>query len=290
MTSPRSSTGAARAPAAAVLARHAGSDGIDWEIVDAIASTNTEWLERARRAAPRRPAVLCARLQTGGRGRRGRAWLGTPGGALLFSLALPWRRTPAQSAAVTLACGTAVATCLAAAVGPIALKWPNDVLLEDRKLAGLLVELAEDAGGARTLVVGLGLNLQIGAAERRAIEQPVADLAERLGRVADEAEQEDWLVRLALALLEAARRFEAEGFAPFRAAFERRCAWLGREVVLHEAAGARRRGILRGVDAQGGLRLECEGEIVTIISGEMSLRTHASPMPPAAPAIPGGAP
>ncbi len=257
---------------AASLDRHLRGVDLDWEIVARTASTNADLVARARAQAPRRPIVLAADEQTAGRGRLGRTWQATPGGTLLLSVALPWSRAPAASTAVTLACGTAVAQCLEQDGIHVALKWPNDVLLDGRKLAGILTELTEDRCAGRTLVVGLGLNLFVDEVQRRSIGQPVAELAERLGRQSVIAERERWLARLALALLDAARRFETQGFAGSHAVFNRYCAYLGQTVTLHGAGQAEHRGTVQGVDEQGRLLLACEGRVLPMIGGELSLR------------------
>ena len=275
----------ALAPAA--LAQCLQGADLDWEIAPRIASTNAELARRARAAAPRRPILLAADEQTAGRGRQGRSWHAAPGHALLFSLAQPWARAPAASAAVTLACGVALARCLEQQGIAVRLKWPNDILLHGRKLAGLLTELTEDRDGARTLVVGVGMNLVVDAALRASIDQPVAELAECLGAQAL-AHKEAWLARCTLALLQATGEFAEHGFAPARDEFNRRCAYLDQAVLLTgtppaggagAAAPAPLRGILRGVDEQGRLLLESDGRVLAMMSGDVSLRADAAPPP-----------
>lgn len=261
---------------AVLLAPLLRDSGLDWEIVDTTGSTNADLIARARRQAPSLPILLAADRQTAGRGRLGRVWHAAPGGALLFSLAVPWDVDPGASAAVSLACGVAIARCLEAAGVAVQLKWPNDVLLDGRKLAGMLTEMTEDAQGARTLVVGVGLNLRVDARQRIDIGHPVAELAERVGAAAAR-EREAWLARLVLALLGALRDYPRHGFAAYQADYERVCAYKGAAVELSQQGQATRRGILQGVDAQGRLRLACEdGHNLTIMSGELSLRPAAA--------------
>jgi len=269
---------------------------IDLERVEETGSTNADLLERARQRALARPLLRTARRQTQGRGRRGRRWHGADAGALLFSLALPWHRAVADTAAVTLACGLAVAQLLeaecAARGATLRVKWPNDLLLGAGKLAGLLVELAEDGDGGRTLIIGMGLNLATDAAQLARIGAPgaapaadggaailgVAALSDALGpAVIDQADA--WLARCALALLEAARRFEREGFAPLQPAFDRLCAYRDTTVQVRDALGACRSGTLRGVDAAGRLQLEVDGRLCALDSGEISLRALAPGVP-----------
>jgi BirA family biotin operon repressor/biotin-[acetyl-CoA-carboxylase] ligase len=261
---------------AEALARHLSGADLDWEIAARTASTNAELVARARLRAPWRPVLLATDEQSAGRGRQGRAWHATPGGALLLSLALPWSRRAAESAAVTLACGVGAARCLEREGVRISLKWPNDLLFEGRKLGGILTELTEDDARAQTLVVGLGLNLFVGAEQRRAIGQPVAELAECLGYESVRVARELWLARIALALLRAAQEFEALGFAPSREFFLSHCAYLGLTVCLQREGREERSGILRGVDESGRLLLENGTGTLAVNSGELSLRAVGS--------------
>jgi BirA family biotin operon repressor/biotin-[acetyl-CoA-carboxylase] ligase len=289
----------------AALARHLEGVALDCEQVEETGSTNSDLMARARAAALVRPVLRVAQRQTQGRGRRGRRWHGAEAGSLLFSLALPWQRTPAESTAVTLACGLAVAALLRehlpAGGARIRVKWPNDILLDDGKLAGILVELAEDPAGARTLVIGLGINLATDAALRARVAgdaghagppegsapgdacpaAAVADLAMVLGDAAARTQRELWLARLGRALLDAAQRFERDGFADGPAAFAACCAYLGEPVDVHGAAGAPTAGILRGVDARGHLLIDSAQGMQALSSGEVSMRAqHPAPAGP----------
>ena len=258
------------------IARQLQRTDVDLEVVASTGSTNADLMDRARAQAPSRVILRATARQTAGRGRRGRAWHASAGGSLLFSLALPWSSAPDSTSAVTLACGVAVAECLHAHGVEVQLKWPNDILLDGRKLAGILTEIAEDPAGARTLVIGMGLNLLLDPVQRQAIEQPVAELAERLGREAAHADRELWLARLAAALIDAAVQFDACGFGAMREQFNARFAYLGRRVSLHGAGQPAQSGIARGVDDQGRLLLECHGMLFKRISGEMGLRADFS--------------
>jgi len=271
------STGAAAGETAAMLSRnalaqHLQRSDLDLKVIVSTASTNADLIARARIGAPPRAVLRAAMRQTAGRGRDNRAWHGSDTGSLLFSLALSWRSDPAASAAVTLAGGLAIAQCLHAHGVDVQLKWPNDVLLGGRKLAGILTQMADDPRGARTLVIGMGLNLVLDPAQRLAIEQPVAELAECFGREALLAARELWLARFAAAMIDAARRFDECGFAALRPRYNAWLAFLGQQVILQATDQAPLSGIVRGVDDQGRLLLECEDGLRALISGEMSLR------------------
>jgi len=275
---------------AVILERHLGDLLADREIVDVTTSTNADLLARARQRAPLRPVLRVAQRQTQGRGRRGRSWHGNDAGSLLFSLALPWARDPAASAAVTLACGIAAAAAIQQWIpangARVLVKWPNDLLLHGGKLAGILVELADDAHGARTLVIGMGINLcsdlalrdRIASDRAKSEASPaavgVADLASVLGSAAVLSQREIWLARLARALLTAAQGYQRNGFAGGPAAFAACCAYRDAVVEAHNAGGPVITGILRGVDSAGRLLLDSGGALQPLNSGEISLRSR----------------
>jgi len=263
-----------RALSAQAIRRHLRDSNIDLEVVASTASTNADLLCRAREQAPRRIVLRAAFVQTAGRGRLGRTWYGSATGSVLFSIAVPWRGDLASSATVTLACGLAAAQCLRRYDVPVRLKWPNDIVLDGRKLAGILTETAEDLRGNRTLVIGMGLNLALEPAQRLAIGQPVAELAEKFGRASVRAQREQWLARLARAMIHGARQFDRNGFAGMCTRFNACLAFFGQSVNLHAPGQATLSGIVRGVDDQGRLLLECEGTLHALISGEMSLRAN----------------
>ncbi|HYA65689.1 MAG TPA: biotin--[acetyl-CoA-carboxylase] ligase, partial [Burkholderiaceae bacterium] len=243
------------------LARHLHDNSIDLEVVASTGSTNADLIARARQMAPRRIVLRAASAQTAGRGRLGRIWHGSANGSVLFSIAVPWRGSPATTAAVTLACGLGVVECLHAYEVPVQLKWPNDILLDGRKLAGMLTETAEDSSGNRTLVIGMGLNLAVEPTQQLAVGQPVAELAERFGRASVCAQREQWLGRVARAMIDATRQFEAHGFAGMRERFNACLAFFGQTVDLCAPGQVAQRGTVRGVDDQGRLLLECEGTV-----------------------------
>ncbi len=200
-------------PSATAIARHLRAVDLQVEVVATTGSTNADLMARARDRAFGSPVLRVAGTQTGGRGRLGRRWI-DGGASLLFSLGLPWRKDPASTPEVTLACGVAAAEALHAQDIRVGLKWPNDLLLDGRKLAGILCEMAEDPAGGRSLVIGMGVNLILPAGLRDAIDQPVAELAEHIPPEQLLSERAQWLARFADAMLAAARKFECAGKDP----------------------------------------------------------------------------
>lgn len=236
-------------------------------------STNADLALRARACQPESVLLRAAVVQTAGRGRLGRRWYTAPGAALTFSLAFPLADA-APPMAATLACGIAVADVLRAADVPVQLKWPNDVLLDGRKLAGILCELATDDAARRTLAVGVGVNLWIDAAMAASIDQPAAALAERFDLPQLAAAREAWIARLGAALLRALRDFERAGFVPLQPRFMRWMAYADAEVEVL-AGGARvASGRALGVDGDGCLLLQTATGLKRMASGELSLRAR----------------
>jgi BirA family biotin operon repressor/biotin-[acetyl-CoA-carboxylase] ligase len=244
------------------------------ETVQETGSTNSDLLQRVREEQPPRPLLRAAVHQTAGRGRHGRRWFDGAGGALLFSLAVPMEATEARLAAATLTCGVGAAEALRAVGAQVHLKWPNDLLLDGRKLGGLLCELALDGIGRRTLVVGVGMNLHLDPATRDSIGQPAAALDET---PASNQQRETLVGRISVAILAALQLYESSGFVPvqprFMALFAQRDAW----VDLYELGVRVASGRALGVDGEGRLLLQTEQGLRACSSGEVSMRLQGSP-------------
>lgn len=239
------------------------------EVVDRIESTN-----RALLADPRHGRVLAAEWQDGGRGRLGRKWLGALGGSLLFSLAWTFPGGLAQLAGLPLAVGAILAKTLAdQGVHGIGLKWPNDLLLPQGKVGGILIEMQGDALGPAQVVIGIGINLALPAHWQAQLDQPSATLQTAgltLGR--------NVLLALLLRELEVMlARFAREGFAPFQSEWEARHLWAGIEVEARAPDGRVIAGVARGVAADGALRVQTSDGEILIHAGDISLRKRNEP-------------
>lgn len=238
------------------------------EIVDSIASTNTALAARAGQESID-GAVLATELQTAGRGRNGRQWVAAPGGSLTFSVGVDLGVPAARYAGLSLSIGVAVARgLLEAGIGPIALKWPNDLLWRFLKLGGILIDVVSSGRRAQA-VIGIGVNVRLPAAARTAIDQPVTDLVRVAGAPVDR-------VQVLACLLGALARMRAEfsdgGFRVHRDEWVALHAHQGRRVVARDAAGAARYGVVTGVDDDGALRLDSAGASIRLVAGEVSLR------------------
>jgi BirA family biotin operon repressor/biotin-[acetyl-CoA-carboxylase] ligase len=248
--------------------------GIDVDAVLETGSTNSDLLANARARQPARPCLRAALIQTAGRGRLGRRWHSTPGASLLFSLALPLADSVLPAAA-TLACGIALAEVFESEAVPVRLKWPNDVLLDGRKLAGILCELAQDGDGARTLVIGVGVNLWADAGMRASAGQPLATLSERIGHARPATMREAMIARMANALLDRVGEYLRDGFVPLQPRYMRWFAHAEQAVEILEQDVRVAAGRALGVDGAGRLLVQTEAGLRAFISGEVSLRGAA---------------
>lgn len=240
----------------------------DADLLPVCDSTNALLLARAEAGAPAGTVVI-AEAQTAGRGRRGRTWVSAPGDSLTFSLL--WRFAPGTvPLGLSLAAGVAVTSALlkvgAGGTAAIELKWPNDVLKDGRKLAGILVELVP--GQTHAAVIGIGLNLRLPATLPAEVRATAAALDLPV----------DSHVLLAAILVELCgvlESFAASGFAVLRAAWLARHAHQDAPVRVLSDFAPPRDGICRGVDAEGALLFETPGRVERIFSGEVSLRRAA---------------
>lgn len=244
----------------------------DIDLLSACDSTNAVLLARAEAGAPA-GSVVVAETQTAGRGRRGRAWLSAPGESLTFSLL--WRFAPGTSpAGLSLAVGVAVARALEQAapqkVGAgdtartgIRLKWPNDILLDGKKLGGILLELVP--GAPHAAVIGIGINLYLPAGLPQEVRVQAAALDES-------SDRNRLLATLLTHLLAVLETFAAAGFTALREDWLMRHAFQNQPVRLLSDFSPPRVGVCRGVAPDGALLLEIDGRIERILSGELSLR------------------
>ncbi len=247
------------------------------EAVAATGSTNEDVAARARKQQPAGRVLRAADFQSGGRGRHNRHWRAAPGDALLFTVAIPLAGASQSLPPITLACGVALAECLAERGIAVQLKWPNDLRVEGRKLGGILTELVTDRDDRHTLVIGVGINLHLDDAVRRSIGQPAVALDQLLAQLHDQAawqSREQWIGRLGGAIFAAAERYVQEGFDPFCARFNLLLESRGEMVdVLHDrTGGAPISGRVIEVDQQGRLIIEAEGLRHAVSVGDVSVR------------------
>jgi BirA family transcriptional regulator, biotin operon repressor / biotin---[acetyl-CoA-carboxylase] ligase len=248
---------------------HVRSVEVEWTV----GSTNTELLSR-----PNPPngasEVMLAEYQTAGRGRRGRAWLAPPGGAICLSLSWTFRDVPADLGALGLVIGVCELRALhALGVAGAMLKWPNDVLVDERKLGGILIELRAESGGPACVVIGIGLNVALGAPLLAKIaETGIAAIDLVTAGLADPSRN-----AVAGALIDSCIQglleFERDGLRPFIENWRDADALQGKMVDVRGAVGEVTRGLARGVDLHGALLVEtADAGLKKFVSGDVSVR------------------
>ncbi len=236
------------------------------EVVALTGSTNADLLARA--ATLERNTVLIAERQSAGRGRAGRSWLSSEG-SLTFSLAWKFDGPLHALAGLPLAVGVALAETLAALDVKVQLKWPNDLLKDGAKLAGVLIETQAAPGGAVWAVIGIGINLQLPDELEAQIDRPAAS-APWLAAMARDALMGALLNGLAQVLTE----FEQRGFGAFSARWNALHAHQGSAVAIIDRGVTIDEGIAAGVDDSGALLLDRASGRVAIHAGDVSLRAR----------------
>ena len=165
-----------------------GEGALHIRATDVTDSTNQQLLNR-HEEKDIHSEVLFAEYQTAGRGRRGDKWVSPPGTGLCFSVGWLFDVPPATFSALSLVIGTSlVETLKKNGLKKVYLKWPNDVVTDKGKLAGILIELRAQAGGPATTVIGIGVNLDIPAEAHSLVDQPIDDLHSAIGKKSNRTE------------------------------------------------------------------------------------------------------
>ena len=235
--------------------------GVEVRVLDRCTSTNAVLLAEA----PEHPVLLAAEIQTAGRGRRGRRWYGAPGNAITFSLCRILHRALRELPGVALVAGVAVARALRGlGATAVALKWPNDLVVDEAKLGGILVETR--ASAARALaVIGVGINFRRDAALELRLRRRVAALE----RLVSARTRNVVIERVGQELMRALDLFDARGLEPMRREWERLDAHAGRRVRVRLADGRLVSGVARGLAEDGGLRIATPGGLRSVRSGRV---------------------
>lgn len=248
------------APARAVLQQ--------LDVVVETGSTSSDLL--ARRDQLCSGTALLAEAQTAGRGQRGRNWQSPLASGFFGSLFWRFDRGLAGLGGLSLAMGVCAVEALAEIGVTAKLKWPNDIMVSDRKLGGILIDAGGEAQGDCHVVIGLGLNGRLPRAVAEQIDQPNTDLHQWLDRDPDRN-------RLAAALLShlccGLQRFSQSGFAAFHERFEALDGLRGRTVIV-QLAGSCSLGTADGVDDSARLCVTMDGAQKKFDVGEVRVQTN----------------
>ncbi|MBE2252258.1 MAG: biotin--[acetyl-CoA-carboxylase] ligase [Myxococcus sp.] len=230
-----------------------------------LGSTNAEAFQLAQAGAFHGEVVI-AEEQTAGKGRRGRAWVSPPGKNLAMSIVLRPEISPSRAPEVTLVAAVALAETLKEAGAPARIKWPNDVQLDGRKVAGVLTELSADTERVHFLVLGIGVNLNTDAAD---FPPEVRELATSVKLARALTVPRALFAAALLTRLEAwLDTWQEQGFGPVREAWKSASSTLGQEVLVR-ADAKELRGVAEDIDDSGALMLRVDGRLERVLAGDV---------------------
>lgn len=233
-----------------------------------IDSTNS-WLMQQASLAAKSGTVCLAEQQLAGKGRHGRQWVSPFGSNVYLSLLWRFELTPVELMGMSLAAGIGVLRLLKNMnCADAGLKWPNDILWRGKKLAGLLLEVAGEADGPAHMVIGIGLNTQLGL-HAEDIDQPWIDLASIPG--VDDFSRNGLVASILESLLDVVTQYQITGLAGFVDEWNEYDLLKGSEVIVRSASQAYQ-GRHLGIDDTGAIKLQIDGEPRSFYAGEVSLR------------------
>ena len=255
--------------AIARVAPRAGSIGRRIHWLASTASTNDVAADLAEGGADEGTTVI-ADMQTSGRGRHGRAWFSPPGAGLYVSVILRPRPDFAgyqsRTSLLTIATGVAIAEAVRAVTGlPAGIKWPNDVMIGRRKLAGILAEAAVQGGQPQFVVVGFGVNLQVTAYPPE-LASRVTSIEAETTRPPDRAAV---LAEILAALGERYRDLDAGRFDAILGAWRRLAPSLPGALVEWDSPAGVVRGSAQDIDEDGALLVRIDGRLERVVAGEL---------------------
>ena len=216
--------------------------------------------------------VLLAEYQTAGRGRRGRAWLAPPGGSICQSLAWAFREVPQDLGALGLVIGVCALRALRElGLEDARLKWPNDIVIDDKKLGGILIELRAESAGPASVVIGIGLNVALGSKVLQAVGETGVSPIDVASAGVTQPSRNALAAGLVTQIVRGLLVFEKEGLKPFADEWRSADALRGRQIDVHTMEGVAR-GLARGIDVHGALVVETRNGVRRFISGDVTVR------------------
>ncbi len=243
-------------------------------VLDEIDSTNSYLMQQTAGAKDNKyvahATCVAAQVQTKGRGRRGRSWQAGLGASLTFSLLWRFQCGASGLSGLSLAVGVALVRALhGLGIAEAQLKWPNDVLIKGKKLAGILIELQGDMEGPSTAVMGIGINMNLPESLRSTIDQPAVDLH---SITTERIDPNILLGHILKHLADVLSDFEQNGFTSVRQEWSQQHAYEAKPVRLLMPDGREVQGVVSGVAEDGILLVETAAGLQRFSSGEISLR------------------
>lgn len=212
--------------------------------------------------------MCIAEYQSAGRGRRGRVWVSPYGCHLYCSMYWTFSQGMAQAMGLSLVVACSLVRVLEdLGIGELGVKWPNDIYLNRKKLAGVLIEMTGQADSECNLVIGIGLNMSMAVSHGEQIDQPWSDLSDQ-GAMPDKT---GLAIALQKQLYQDLQLFEREGLTAFMKRWEQADLFYGETIKL-VMGNQEMTGVCRGVDDQGAILLETASGIKSYVGGEISLR------------------
>ena len=260
------------------LQQMAGKQGFRAQLKHECSSSNDEIMALARQSADLAHKALCvAHFQTKGRGRQGRSWVNRQGECLMFSLGWAFDKPQYELGSLALVVALACRRALADIGLDVNIKWPNDLVVANDKLAGILIETAR-VENKTVAVIGIGINFVLPKEVENATSvQALFQTASKQGVSVKT------LLNAVLAQLDALlSEYAQNGFASCVGEYDAANRDTNRPVLLLQEGRVVHEGVVKGVDAQGALRLQTDKGEKTIVSGEISLRPDNRPAQPAA--------
>jgi BirA family transcriptional regulator, biotin operon repressor / biotin---[acetyl-CoA-carboxylase] ligase len=240
------------------------------DIFPGIPSTQNYLLDALKKSTPMTMPWIClAEHQHAGRGRHERRWVSAFGRNIYLSLAWQFDAFPRDFSALSLMVAVVTTRVLKQlGVGPLGVKWPNDLVSNDKKLGGILIEVQGQSEGPTTVVIGIGINGELPTTATDHIEQPWTDIKQVTGKALP---RNQTVAALIAQLTQAIPVFKQAGLQPFLAEWQQFDALIHREICVHTIA-EKQPGIACGIDASGALMVDKGGEISRYRSGEVRVR------------------
>ena len=218
---------------------------------------------------------LAAEFQSAGRGRRTRSWIAPPGGAICLSLSWSFASLPAAIGALSLAVGVCLLRALERlGIAGVELKWPNDLVANQAKLGGILVELRAEAAGPAFVVIGIGLNVALGSSILERIQATGTQATDLAALAAAVPDRNTIIAALLAELVSGLLQFERQGFDAFATEWRAADALVGKPVRVN-VDGSNVTGHARGIDLDGALCVQTREGLQRFLTGDASVRTVA---------------